>query len=41
VAGDLGQHVLEVVEEIDAQAAASLDDGEEDGAALAAFGVAD
>ena len=41
VVGDLGQHVLEVVEGIDAPLAAGLDDGEEDGAALAAIGVAD
>jgi hypothetical protein len=41
VVGDLGQHVVEVVEEIDARLAAGLDDGEEDGAALAAIGVAD
>ena len=41
VVGDLGQHVLEVVEGIDAPVAAGLDDGEEDGATLAAIGVAD
>ena len=29
--GDLGQHVLEVVEGIDAPLAAGLNDGEEDG----------
>ncbi len=37
VVGDLGQHVLEVVERIDAPLAAGLDDGEEDGATLATF----
>ena len=36
--GDLAQHVLEgVVGGIDAQTAAGLDDGEEDGAASATF----
>jgi hypothetical protein len=39
VVGDLGQHVLEVVEGIDAPVAAGLDDGEEDCATLAAFGA--
>ena len=34
VGGDLGQHVLEVVEGIDAPVAAGLDDGEEDGAII-------
>ena len=37
VVGDLGQHVLEVVEGIDAPLAAGLNDGEEDGAASATF----
>ena len=41
VEGDLGQDVLEVVEGIDAPLAAGLDDGEEDGATLAAITVAD
>ena len=41
VVGDLGQHILEVVEGIDAPLAAGLDNGEEDGAALAAIGVAE
>jgi len=39
--GILGQQVLEVVEGLDAPVAAGLNDGEEDGATLAAYGVAD
>ena len=41
VVGQAGQDILEVVEGVDVQTAAGLDDGEEHGTALAAFGVAD
>ena len=41
VSGDLRQRVLEVVEGIDDEVPAGFNEGEEDGAALAAFGVAD